>query len=215
MSGHEEYFKGIHFDRNWSEEDWERFFRAQERLLQDFRRGTGRKPSPSFTETELAFGQVLRRFGIDPDEMGWEAQAEAESLPLYIGAQNYASALQNFIGECFGPMLRRTYKCPRRRRFQVALRRLRAHAVEIPRNVAAGHALGYGPEGIKGNIARLRRALFHANAGVGLLSRMQQSLLSRGNFRALFGPTVRMRNELMDWIAFLRENSEPRGPLPL
>jgi hypothetical protein len=140
----------------------------------------------------------------------WEDEAEAESLPLYISAQNHAAFVQHFVGDMFGPFLRKKFKSALHRRLQVSLKRLRAHAAEVPRNVAAGHALGYGPEGIKGNIARLRRALYHADASVGLLSRMPKARFSREDFKVFFGAAARMRNDLLGWISYLRENSSPR-----
>jgi hypothetical protein len=230
MSDSDRHFKGIDFGKEWTEEDWERFFRAQERLMSE--RQASSKGKGGYSASELSFREVLRRFGIDPDggrgpaepllpaeadapvlpgshRAFWEDEAEAESLPLYVESQTYVVTLHRFIRERFRNALRKTFKSPRHRYFQTALKRLRAHALEIPRNVAAGHALGYGPEGIKGNIARLRRALYHADASVGLLSRVNRSFMSREDFRVLFAPAVRMRNALLGWIAFLREHAGP------
>jgi len=35
MAPNPDYFDGINFDRHWEEEDWERFFDAQDRLTSD------------------------------------------------------------------------------------------------------------------------------------------------------------------------------------
>jgi hypothetical protein len=183
---------------------------------------------------------VLKRFGIDPENPGafrgdeggspsghsaprpfWDAAAEAEDLPLYLRARDYAVGLGRFVDGRFGRLLSRPYKDPARRRLQVALLLLCAHARETPKNVAAGHSLGYEAGGIKGNIARCRRALFHADACVGLLSRLAQRPfrgasgrvsgtcdgLTRTDHRRLFAAALGLRNALSEWITFLRGRS--------
>jgi hypothetical protein len=62
-----DYFDGINFDRHWEEEDWERFFDAQDRLTSDRRRRVGNPSERPSVDPGLSFRRVMHQFGMDPD----------------------------------------------------------------------------------------------------------------------------------------------------
>jgi hypothetical protein len=221
MDKRRDYFKKIDFDKPWDEEDWERFFRAQEQLV--------REPSgPSFglpsRKPGLSFRDVLRRFGMDPDNPGalpaefdplaepepslarpfWQEDAELESLPIYCQAKRYAARVLLLCDRHFVKLLNKPYKSAIHRRCQAILRELIERAADVPRDVACGHHLGYGRDGVKGNIARCKRALAHADACVGLVTRFPRRKFPAGEYGRLVKDTFRLRHDLAGWIAFLR-----------
>jgi hypothetical protein len=59
-------FEHINFGGRWNEDDWERFFEAQDRLSYD-RRRVGAPPERPGLDPSLSFRRVLRSFGMDPD----------------------------------------------------------------------------------------------------------------------------------------------------
>ncbi|MBI4395967.1 MAG: hypothetical protein HY548_02655 [Elusimicrobia bacterium] len=236
MNPYEEYFKDIDFDRDWDESDWERFFEAQEKLSKEVRKNVRRMRTRLDDESQLSFRNVLQRFGINPDhpesapfepsssdeppeeETGapsrlafWEEGAEAESLPVYRQSKCYAYRIVSLCENDFGPLLHRKYKSRSHRQLQVLLKDLRAHALQVPRHLAAGHDLGYRVDSIKGNIVRCKMALIHADACLGLVTRFPRRRLSPEGYLHLVRETARMRNSLMVWIAHLRQRFVPSG----
>ena len=85
------------------------------------------------------------------------------------------------------------------------LSELRYTAKQIPRCVASAHGLGYDADGIKGNVVRCRQALAHADMCLGLVSRMPSRRLPKWAQRNLFQVTVHLRNDMILWIALLRQ----------
>lgn len=226
MDKRRDYFKKIDFDKPWDEDDWERFFRAQEQLS---REPGGRQAfGLSSRKPGLSFRDVLRRFGMDPDNPGalpaefdpyaeppvepsprpfWQENAELESLPVYCQSKCYATRVLLLCDRYFGKLLAKTYKSALHRRCQEILRDLQHHATAMPRDVACGHHLGYGREGVKGNIARCKRALAHADACVGLVTRFPRAKFPAGEYTRLVKETLRLRQDLMAWIGALRVRS--------
>lgn len=238
MAPGQDYFDGINFDRQWEEEDWERFFDAQDRLTSDRRRRVGNPPERPSTDPGLSFRRVLHQFGMDPDNpespprpfaldhvLGpdgsaglpfWHPSADPERLPLFLQAAEFFRLMSEVVELRYAKMLAKTYKSASHRQFQRLLPEIENHARAIPRLVALGHRTGYDPFGAKGNIVRCRRGLEKAEACVSLLSRLPQRHMDRALYRRLFSDSVRLRNSLMDWILLLRtrfaaRSSRPRG----
>jgi hypothetical protein len=228
MGAADDYFKGIDFDKAWEEEDWERFFDAQDRLSRELRVDP---PSPRTTKHPgLGFREVLRRFGMDPDNPGaaphdfeaparkaagprrfWEEGVEAEALPAFIHARVYAHAVRSLLERRFRDILFKTYKSKTHILLQKILLNLEPHAAAIPAQLAAGHALGYRPDRVKGNIVRCRRALAHADECLGLATRLPRRFLPTAEYKCLVQDTARLRNTLIDWIDVLRHRfTRPR-----
>src|SRR5262249_27614403 len=93
-----------------------------------------------------------------------------------------------------------TYK----RRYSAELEALRFHANWIAINIAQGHKIGYGEDRIRGNIAKSRRALKHAEICMNLLNKVSQRTRSDRMRRDLFAFAVQLRNGLTDWVDELR-----------
>lgn len=222
MGRYEDYFRSIDFDKAWEEEDWEIFFEAQDRLSREVRPpsapGRDRAVDPALT-----FRRVMRQFGMDPDDPGaaptdplaplppaaprrfWEDGAEYESLPVYALARDFARGVARLCDGRFRRVLSRRYKSRPYRRFQFLLVHLQTHTFRVPRLIAAGHAVGYRPDRVKGNIVRSRQALVHADACVGALTRFPRGLFSQAEHKDLSRAALRLRNGLMAWIFLLRE----------
>ncbi len=219
------YFRKVNFNKKvWNEADWERFFEAQDLFSRD-----GGPSGSASSRSALSFQAVMKRFGMDPsnpraapeefdlsadpDNGGaapahqafWKDGAEAEGLPIYGQAKAFAWRVVVLWERHFHRMLRRPYRSPGHRRLQALLKDIRSHAVQAPGHVAAGHDLGYESDGVWGNIVRCKKALSHADACLGLLSRFPSRRLPAGEFQRLFREALHLRNGLFGWIVFLRK----------
>jgi hypothetical protein len=221
LSGAEDYFKGIDFDKAWEEEDWERFFDAQDRLARELR--VDPPPPRSLRHPGLGFREVLRRFGMDPDNpmvpprdfdpppaaastprRFWEEGVEAEALPIFAHARLYAHALSSLMDRRFRDVMYKTYKSKPYLLLQQILENLEPHGRAIPAQIAAGHALGYRSDRVKGNIVRCRRALALADECLGLVTRLPRRFLPPSEYKCLVRDTLRLRNAVIAWIHMLR-----------
>lgn len=220
MSGQNDYFKDIDFDKSWDEDDWERFFQAQDNLVRDMEKKSRRRSARPRAGTGLAFRDVLRGFGMDPDggetepapdaweasgsrREFWEEGAEVESLPIYCEAKCFAYRVLLMFDRHFPDIVTKKYKSRVHQRLQAIVGELQYHAGQTAKNVAGGHGLGYG-DAVKGNIVRCKRALSHADVCLGLVTRFPARRLPPEEYRRLFKDTARLRNDLMEWISFLR-----------
>ena len=171
MAPGSDYFDGINFDRHWEEEDWERFFDAQDRLTSDRRRRVGHPPERPSTDPGLSFRRVMHQFGMDPDNpespprpfaldhvLGpdgaaglpfWHPSADPERLPLFLQAAEYFRQVSELVEIRYAKMLSKTYKSASHRQFQKLLPEIEDQARAIPRLVALGHRTGYDPFGAK------------------------------------------------------------------
>lgn len=223
MAQPEDHFRDIDFDKPWEEEDWERFFDAQERLAHELRVG----PAPALrprANPGLGFREVLRRFGMDPDNPTapprdfeapapgatgkrrfWEEGVEAESLPVFAHARLYTHAVRSMVERRFRDVMFKTYKNKTYLLLQNILAALERHASAIPAQVASGHALGYRPDRVKGNIVRCRRALAHADECLGLITRFPRRFLPPAEYKCFSQDTIRLRNALQEWVHVLRD----------
>jgi hypothetical protein len=221
----DEYFKDIDFEKPWKEDDWDRFFEAQDRLFRDVHVFVPSAPERPGVDPALGFRRVLRQFGMDPDDPAgaasrtatgtvdpvehprlrfWEEGAEYEALPIYCQARNYAHRVIRLTEHRFADALRKTYRSAVHKKFQCLLRDWSFHARQAPRLVAAGHGLGYDADGVRGNMARCRMALAHVDACVGLVSRFPQRQLGPQELRQISRETLLLRQELLTWLGTLR-----------
>lgn len=225
-------FDGIDFGGRWDEDDWERFFEAQDRLSFD-RRRVGAGPERPGLDPSLSFRRVLRSFGMDPDNpespprpfsldraLGpdgarglpfWHPGADPERLPLFLAAAEYSRKIEVLVQVRYANQLAKTYKSLSHRQFQKGLGELEDNALAIPRLVALGHRVGYDPFGVNGNIVRCRRGLSHAENCVSILSRIPQRHMDRTLYKSLFAESVRLRNDLLSWIHLLRTRFAARS----
>lgn len=221
-------FKKINFDKNWDEDDWETFFQAQDQLVKEVRPGAVSTLSARSPDPVLSFRQVLRRFGMDPDNPAappshfkseapapkaafWEEGVAVDTLAIFNHAREYATRFAYFCNKNYGKSMRKIYKSPAHLERRRLLNRILAQAPEISRNIAAGHDIGYSPDAVRGNIARCKRALGHADACLGLVSRLKPRRLPPGEHARLFRETLHLRNQLAEWISFLRERFVPKN----
>jgi hypothetical protein len=222
MAQSEDYFRGIDFEKPWEEEDWERFFAAQERLSRELR--VEPAPCRNGHQSGLAFREVLRRFGMDPDDPSapprefdaspdpapsarrfWEEGVEAESLPLFAHARLYAHGVASLVERRFPGLFFKNYKSKTHILLQKILADLELRSRAIPAQIAAGHSLGYRSDRVKGNIVRCRQALMRADECLGLATRLPRRFLPSAEYKCLVSDTVKLRNSLQDWILLLRE----------
>jgi hypothetical protein len=75
-------------------------------------------------------------------------------------------------------------------------------------NIAEGHRIGYSDDRIRGNVAKCRRALKHAEICMSLLTRISLRTRSARLRRELFAFAVQLRNGLFAWIDELRIRAE-------
>jgi hypothetical protein len=204
-------FKKINFDTPWNEEEWERFFLAQETFV---RQADARRRSFFHGKTRVRVG-VLGRLGIDPDSVSVDLDLEpTDDLPearqmfpvLYGQAQGFSAAITCLCLHRLNRVLTHSYKSSSHRALQGRVRTLVLYGARIPRFLAAGHALGYDSEGIKGNTVRCRMAFHHSDHCLGLLTRFSVRELSPQEQRTLFRDALRLRNALGEWVGFLRNS---------
>jgi hypothetical protein len=229
-----EFFNEIDFNKSWDEQDWERFFKAQD----DYRveaqtREVRKKPMSKIKfvgpDEVAAFEPIIREYGAlkeshavihqlngqpfqgdqnpedeyhpaaDEDPHYWGEGAPLATVLIYRDCCRYAICTSQEIDRYLrmrGPAYRRQHTAE--------FESLRFHANWVAINVAQGHMLGYSEDRIRGNIAKCRRALQHADVCVGLLSRIASRTKSNRLRRDLFAFAAQLRNGLFDWIDELR-----------
>lgn len=231
--GHQEFFSKIDFNKSWDEEDWEKFFQAQDAYrLSRQTAEISKKPMSriKFVDADevTAFDPVIRAYGAMAFPMVFQ---ELRSTP-FSGDTNpetdyYPTSQENphYWGEgaplasvliyrdCCRFAISTAQEVERylkrrdalyRRKFGAEFETLRFHANWIAINIAQGHRIGYSDERIRGNIAKARRALAHAETCLGLLGRVSRRTKSARLRKELFSFAVQLRNGLFEWIDELR-----------
>ena len=227
------FFKRINFNKPWSEEDWEKYFQAHEAYRLSVRNlEVKKKPAPKIqfeTGDEVkAFDPILRAYGLettpnvvyelkeshfvgdkDPDEEYtpttledphfWGEGAPLASLPIYRDSCRFAITTSLEI-ERYLKRRDNTY----RKRTSSKFENLKFHANWAAVNVAQGHQIGYSSERIRGNIAKCRRAVNHANLCIRIINQISRSTKSERLKRELFSFAVQLRHALFLWIDELR-----------
>lgn len=227
------FFDKIDFNKAWDEEDWERYFLAQdeyrmESRIADVRKKPAAKIKFEGTDEVAAFEPVIREYGFgelptiinqlknrpfqgdtNPDE---EYQPTTQEDPHYWGeGAPLASSL--IYRDCCRFAICTSQEIDRyvrgkaptfRRQHSSEVESLRFHANWIAINVAHGHRIGYGEDRIRGNIAKCRRALKHAETCITLLGRISTHTRSKRLRKDLFSFAAQLRNALYDWVDELR-----------
>lgn len=232
-----EFFNKINFNKTWDEEDWEKFFCATDDYRLSRRSSEIRKtPMPKIkfegSDEVIAFDPILKDYGFeggpsivhqlhgqpfvgdenpendyhpasDEDPHYWGEGAPLATVLIYRDCCRFAICTSQEIDR----FLKRkdlAYK----KKFQAEFESLRFHANWIAINVAEGHRFGYSQERVRGNVAKCRRAVKHADICVGLISRISQRTKSLRIRSELFSFAVQLRNGLFSWIDELRSRVE-------
>ncbi len=228
-----EFFTKIDFNKTWDEDDWEKFFQASDAYrLSRQNKEVRKKPMSKIKfvgpDEVAAFEPIVREYGFgnvpsvvhelqgqpfygdqnpeddyhpatNEDPHYWGEGAPLATVLIYRDCCRFAICTSQEIDK----YLRRKdvdYK----RKFHAEFESLRFHANWIAINVAEGHRFGYSEERVRGNIAKCRRAVHHADICVGLLSRISQRTKSARLRVELFSFAVQLRNGLFSWIDELR-----------
>jgi hypothetical protein len=231
------YFGKIDFNKPWSEQDWEQFFQAQDAYRVSCQNVVIRKkPIPKIkfegNDEVAAFEPVIREYGAgvestvvdqlqglpfrgdenpeddyhpatDEDPHYWSEGAPLSTVLIYRDCCRFAICTSQEIdrhAKARGPEYRRTHSAE--------FESLRFHANWVAINVAQGHRIGYADDRIRGNIAKSRRAVKHADVCIGLISRIARRTRSMRLRRELFSFSVQLRNGLFSWIDELRSRFE-------
>ncbi len=228
-----EFFRKIDFNKTWDEADWEKFFQAQDDYRVSHQNKEVRKKPMSKIkfvgpDEVKAFEPIIREYGV---AAGPSVVQQLNGQPFYGDAnpeQDYHPATNedpHYWGEgaplatvliyrdccrfaiCTSQEIDRYLKLKDltyRKKFSAEFESLRFHANWIAINVGQGHTIGYSEERIRGNIAKVQRALNHADVCMGLLSRISLRTKSLRLRRELFSFAVQLRNGLFHWIDELR-----------
>jgi hypothetical protein len=227
------FFTKIDFNKTWDEEDWEKFFQAHDSYrnsTQTFQ--AGQKPLPRIkfegSDEVVAFEPIMRAYSstnipsivnqlkneafygdgnpdidyhpaTDQDPHYWGEGAPLATVLIYRDCCRFAICTAQEI-EKFLKRKDLVY----RKKFGAEFEALRFHANWVAINIGEGHKIGYSEERIRGNIAKCRRALHHADLCVGLISRISLRTKSMRLRRELFSFAFQLRNALFDWTDELR-----------
>jgi hypothetical protein len=232
MSEFERHFKNIDFEKEWSEKDWARFFAAQDRLL--FELEVRARHSPvSKTHRRDSLDDVMKRLGVArgddvvvpaeldiPDDplqdtslrmnikLLPEDALPVERLPLYQLSLLCAQKVLWLLEYRYHALARKPYKSARHVQTQKALFALQEHVVKISHYIALGHELGYSGDRIHGNVVRLTSALGYADRCLGAATKLVPGVITPRDAASLFRWTLRLRNDLFNWIHRLRKAAQ-------
>jgi hypothetical protein len=227
------FFDKIDFNKRWEEEDWERYFEAQDEYRITVQMANVRKKPATRIKFEgpdevAAFEPIVRQYGFgeppsvidqlrnrpfhgdtNPDE---EYQPTTDEDPHYWG-EGAPLATSLIYRDCCRFAICTSQELDRyvkrrgpafRRKYSAEIEALRFHANWVPINVAHGHRIGYAEDRIRGNIAKCRRALKHAELCITLLGRLSGRTHSMRLRKDLFSFAAQLRNALFDWVDELR-----------
>jgi len=229
-----EFFKGINFNKSWGENDWEKFFQAQDAYRfsvqsQEIRK----KPLPRIKfdgrDEVAAFEPVIREYlqsnlppiipelhsrkfyeddhpeadyypsACEEDTHYWTEGAPLTTVLIYRDACRFAICVAMEIDK----FLKR--RAPAiRRKLNSRIELLRFHSYWVAINVAEGHRIGYSRDRIRGNIGKNLRAIKHADAAIGLISRLSPRTRVNSFRRELFAFAFQLRKALYEWVDDLR-----------
>jgi len=229
-----DYFKDLDFNKDWTEEDWEKFFQLQDEYLTQklnptlilrLRSSTSR---PVLTDIDKAFSELGLQSevpaiqgldektdsgpGASPLDDPIHVSKEGTSLldvPLFLEACAFAQELSGLLDKMKNRRSARwnggapTNRCGEHDA-------LKLHTCWAALNIAFGHKIGYDRDAIRGNIAKCKRALRHADACVGLLNQIGRISQSSRLRKDLFSKSIRLRNNISVWINDLRAKFDAR-----
>ena len=228
-----EFFNKIDFNKPWDEADWEKFFQAQDAYRLAIQNNNIRKkPIAKFkfigSDEVVAFEPVIREYGADggptvvnqlngvpffgdqnPDQdyhpatdedpHYWGEGAPLATVLIYRDCCRFAICTSQEIDRHV-----RRRDAAYRRKHSAEFESLRFHANWIAINIAQGHKIGYSEDRIRGNIAKCRRAIKHAETCMSLIGRISARTKSQRLRRDLYSFAAQLRNGLFDWMDELR-----------
>jgi len=227
------FFDKINFNKRWDESDWEIYFQAQDdyrvsKRLDEIRKKPLSKIQFEGSDEVAAFEPIMREYGLvtspavfeqlhskpfegdtNPEE---DYHPSTQENPHYWGEGVPLSNLLIYRDACrfaiFTSLEIDRYLRRRgpsyRRKHSGTFEALRFHAHWVAINVGQGHRIGYGKDRIRGNIAKCRRALKHAETCLSHLSQISSHTKSLRLRKELFSFAVQLRNALFYWIDELR-----------
>jgi hypothetical protein len=227
------FFEKIDFNKSWDEDDWEKFFQAHDTYRNSSQsQSQTAKPLSRIkfegSDEVIAFEPVMRAYSTfqmpsivnqldneafygdgnpeedyhpttDQDPHYWVEGAPLATVLIYRDCCRFAICTALEI-EKYLKRKDMSY----RKKYSAEFEALRFHANWLAINVGEGHKIGYSDERIRGNIAKCRRALKHADMCIGLISRISLRTKSLRLRRELFSFAFQLRNALFDWIDELR-----------
>jgi hypothetical protein len=227
------FFDRINFNKRWNEDDWEKYFQAQD----EYRLAAQVAAPPTaplarikYTGSDevVAFEPVRQAYGMsgvpsvvyeiqgqpfegdqnpaddyhpatDEDPHYWKEGAPLATVLIYRDCCRFAICTHLEVEK----YLKRK-DAAYRRKYSAEFEALRFHANWVAINIAHGHVIGYSEERIRGNIAKCRRAIKHADLCVSLLSRISMRTKSVRLRKELFSFAAQLRNALFTWVDELR-----------
>ncbi len=235
--GRRNFFSKIDFNKTWDEEDWEKFFQAQDdyRLAaqnKEIRKKPVEKIRFVGSDEVEAFEPVIRQYGFQPSPtvvqqlqgqpFVGDGDPEADYHPAtnedpHYWGEGAPLATVLIYRDCCRFAICTSQEIDRflkrklpayRRKFHAEFESLRFHANWIAINIAQGHTVGYSEDRVRGNIAKALRAIRHADICISLLSRISLRTKSARLRRELFSFAVQLRNGLFSWVDELRARVE-------
>jgi len=224
------FFNRINFNKPWKEEDWEKFFEAQDEFRQDTLSGELRKkPMPRIefsTGDEVeAFEPILREYGLEPPPSVLRQISGADFKDWPAGDENSQGWLEgaplsnlNIYRDCcrFSIVAAREMEHYLKRKDEIFKKlhhaefdSLRFHANWAAINVAHGHKIGVLQDQVYGNAAKCRRAVKHIDVCIRLINQISHRTRSVRLRSHLFSFAVQIRKALYEWIDELKSGGEP------
>ncbi len=228
------YFKDLDFNKEWAEGDWEKFFQLQDEYLTRTLDPTFILRLRSRSVRPINLDRALSEMGLQSDipvvkelqrRNSRESDPTHDPLENPIHVSKEGASLENlpiFTEACtFAENVSQTLERFRNRKAKRTARvfrtdktgecgALKLHACWAALNVAMGQKIGYDPDSIRGNIAKCKRALKHADACIGLMNQLARCSRSSLLRRDLFSKSIRLRNNVSGWIDVLREKFDTR-----
>ena len=231
------FFQKINFNKTWTEDDWEKFFTAQDDYRvslqnQEIRKKPMSKIKFIGPDEVAAFEPLVKEYGAAPELAIYgqlqgqpfygDGNPEVDYHPATDEDPHYwreGAPLSTVLiyrdccrfAICTSQEIDRYLKTKDelyKRKHSAEFESLRFHANWVAINVAQGHTIGYSPERILGNVAKCRRAIHHSELCIGLVSRISLRTKSQRLRRELFSFAVQLRNGLFHWIDELRFRAE-------
>ncbi|MCG3204507.1 MAG: hypothetical protein KCHDKBKB_01222 [Elusimicrobia bacterium] len=227
------FFTNIDFNKSWDVEDWEKFFQAQDDYRvscqnQEIRKKPMAKIKFVGPDEVKAFEPLIHEYGVttapsivgqihgepfvgdqcpeadyhpatNEDPHYWGEGAPLSTVLIYRDCCRFAICTSQEIDRYL-----KFKDLAYRKKHGAEFESLRFHANWIAINIAQGHTIGYSEERVRGNIAKVIRALKHADICMGLLSRVSLRTKSVRLREDLFSFAVQLRNGLFHWCDELK-----------
>jgi hypothetical protein len=219
----DEYSDSVEETQYWTEEEWEKYFQEQDKRAGTINRKTkdkasdykekyiGAQPFICSEKNNLFTGVESHWLASEsPEEypppyetesrIGYEFEAPdptrltLANLPVYQLSLSLSTDFSRFILS----HMEKGKETPE-------IHQINSHFFQIQSNIAAGHLLGFGREGLPGNIARLKRALSSIQRCLSaLISMKKKNLDNDARLDTLSQKLIMLRDELIKYVYELR-----------